>query len=55
MFMQDNFYQYGIDIIAYVMNQLSLKATEAEAKQLHWRKSFQPVHGKELTKDHVKK
>ena len=26
MFVQDNFYQYDINIIAYVMNQLSLKA-----------------------------
>ena len=26
MFVQDDFYQYDIDVVAYVMNQLSLKA-----------------------------
>ena len=61
MFVQDDFYQYDIDVVEAVMTQLSLKAAlkewgndatlaaEAEAKQLHWRKSFQPVHRKDLT------
>jgi hypothetical protein len=56
MYLQDDFYQYDIDVVETVMTQLSLKAAlkqwgndaklaaEAEAKQLHWRKSFQPVH-----------
>ena len=61
MYLQGDFYQYDIDIVETVMTQLSLKAAlkqwgndaklaaEAEAKQLHWRKSFQPVHRKDLT------
>ena len=61
MFVQDDFYQYDIDVVEAVMTQLSLKAAlkewgndatlaaEAEAKQLHWRKLFQPMHQKDLT------
>ena len=60
MFMQDDFYQSDIDVAATVLAQVSLKAAlklwgndaklavEAEAKQLHWRKSFKPVHCKDL-------
>jgi hypothetical protein len=61
MFMQDDFYQSDIDVAATVLAQVSLKAAlklwgndaklavEAEAKQLHWRKSFKPVHCKDLS------
>ena len=61
MFVQEDFYQHDIDVVQTVMTQLSLKAalkewgndaTKAaysEAKQLHWRDSFKPVHRKELT------
>ena len=61
MFVQEDFYQCDIDLVATVMLQLSLKAAlkmwgndarltaEAEAKQLHWCKSFTPVHFKDLT------
>ena len=61
MFLQSNFYQYDPDVVATVMAQLLLRsalklwgndaqlAVEAEAKQLHWRNSFRPVHMKDLT------
>jgi hypothetical protein len=57
---QDEFYRFDVEEIEAVMTQLSLKAAikewgqdatsaaEAEAKQLHWRKCFQPVHRKDL-------
>ena len=59
--MQEDFYQSDIDVASTVLAQVSLKAAlklwgndaklavEAEAKQLHWRKSFKPVHRKDLT------
>ena len=52
--------------MATVLTQLSLKAAlkqwgedakiavEAEAKQLHWRNSFEPVHYKEIDEDQHK-
>ena len=62
MFVQDDFYQYDMDVVATVMAQLLLKAaalkmwgndarlsTKAKVKQLHWRNSFEPVHHKSLT------
>ena len=61
MFLQSDFYQYDPDVVATVMVQLLLRsalklwgnnaqlAVEAEAKQLHWRNSFRPVHMKDLT------
>ena len=61
MFVQEDFYQHDIDVVQTVMTQLSLKAAlrewgndaskaaYSEAKQLHWRDSFKPVHRKELT------
>ena len=66
MYVQGDFYQYDIDVVETVMTQLSLKAAlkewgndaklaaEAEAKQLHWRKSFQPVHYKKLSPEQRK-
>jgi hypothetical protein len=50
MFVQEDFYRFNIDVIEYVMTQLSLKAVlkewgedakiaaHAEVRQLHWRK-----------------
>jgi hypothetical protein len=55
-FLQDTWYKYSGKVVEMVMTQLSLKAAlkqwgkdaktavEAEAKQLHWRNSFRPVH-----------
>ena len=66
MFVQEDFYDHDIKVVQAVMTQLSLKAalkewgadaTKAaysEAKQLHWRDSFKPVHRKELTADQRK-
>jgi hypothetical protein len=66
IFMQEDFYQCDIDVAATVLAQISLKqalklwgddakrAVEAEAKQLHWRKSFKPVHRKDLTATQLK-
>jgi hypothetical protein len=65
-FLQDTAYRYSPEIVAIVMTQLSLKAAlkqwgddakvavEAEAKQLHWRNSFKPVHWKDLNNDRRK-
>ncbi len=62
-FLQDTQYKYSSEVVRIVLTQLSLKAAlkqwgddariavEAEAKQLHPRNSFRPVHWKELTKD----
>ena len=59
-FLQDTHYKHSPDIVAAVLTQLSLKAAlrqwgndakiavEAEAKQLHWRNSFKPVHWKDI-------
>jgi phospholipase/lecithinase/hemolysin len=62
MFVQDDVYQYDMDVVATVIAQLLLKAaalkmwgndarlsTKAEVKQLYWRNSFEPVHHKSLT------
>jgi hypothetical protein len=61
MFVQEDFYRFDIDVIEHVMTQLSLKAALkewgedakiaacAEVRQLHWRKTFQPVHRRDLT------
>ena len=66
MFMQEEFYEHDIDVVQAVMTQLSLKAALrewgsdaknaafSEAKQLHWRNSFKPVHRRELTADQRK-
>ncbi len=66
MFMQEDFYQSDIDVAAMVLSQVSLKAAlklwgndaklavEAEAKQLHWQKSFKPVHRKDLSATQLK-
>ena len=65
-FLQDTRYKYSSEVVATVLTQLSLKAAlkqwgedakvavEAEAKQLHWRNSFEPVHYKEIDKDQRK-
>jgi hypothetical protein len=62
-FLQDMRYKYSSNVVAMVMTQLSLKAAlkqwgkdakvavEAEAKQLHWRNSFKPVHWKDMDED----
>lgn len=62
-FLQDTQYKYSSEVVRIVLTQLSLKAAlkqwgddtriavEAEAKQLHWRNSFRPVHWKELNED----
>ncbi len=62
-FLQDTRYKYSSKVVELVMTQLSLKAAlkqwgkdakaavEAEAKQLHWRNSFRPVHWKDVNKD----
>ena len=66
MFVQSDFYEHDIDVIQAVMTQLSLKAALrewgsdaknaafSEAKQLHWRNSFKPVHRRELTAEQLK-
>ena len=62
-FLQDTRYKYSSKLVSTVLTQLSLKAAlkewgkdahkavEAEAKQLHWRNSFEPVHYKEIDED----
>ena len=62
-FLQDTCYKYSSEVVEMVMTQLSLKAAlkqwgkdakvavEAKAKQLHWRKSFKPVHWKDVNKE----
>ncbi len=62
-FLQDTHYKYSSKVVEMVMTQLSLKAAlkqggkdtkvavEAKAKQLHWRKSFKPVHWKDVNKE----
>ena len=62
MFVQDDFYQHELDVVAMVMTQLSLKrglkewgdeaymATVSEMKQLHFRNTFKPMHWSELSK-----
>ena len=59
-------YKYSSKVVEMVMTQLSLKtalkqwgkdttaAVEAEAKQLHWRNSFRPVHWKDVDKERWK-
>ncbi len=66
LFLQDTQYKYLSKVLAMVMTELSLKAAlkqwgkdakvavEAEAKQLHWRTSFKPVHWKEVDKEKQK-
>jgi hypothetical protein len=66
LFLQDTRYKYSSEVVEMVMNQLSLKAAlkqwgkdakavvEAEAKQLHWRNSFRPVHWKDVDKERRK-
>ncbi len=66
LFLQDTWYKYSSKVVEIVMTQLSLKvalkqwgkdakaAVEAEAKQLHWRKSFRPVHWKDVDKERWK-
>ncbi len=58
--LQDTHYKHSGEVVAAVLIQLLLKAAlkqwgddakiavEAEAKQLHWRNSFKPVHWKEI-------
>jgi hypothetical protein len=46
MIVQDNFYQYGIDIIAYVMNQLSLKQLRQKPNSFTGRNHFSQSIGK---------
>jgi hypothetical protein len=65
-FLQDTRYKYSSKLVSTVLTQLSLKAAlkqwgedahiavEAEAKQLHWHNSFEPVHYKEIDKDQRK-
>jgi len=62
MFVQDDFYQAGPNVVAAIMTQLSLKAglkewgargysaATAEMKQLHFRDTFTPMHWGDLTK-----
>ena len=66
-FLQDTRYKYSSEVVATVMTQLSVKAAlkqwgedakiavEAEAKQLHWRNSFKPVHYKEINDEDQRK
>jgi hypothetical protein len=66
LFLQDTQYKYSSEVVEMVMTQLSLKAAlkqwgedakaavEAEAKQLHWRNSFRPVHWKDVDKERQK-
>jgi Reverse transcriptase (RNA-dependent DNA polymerase) len=61
MFVQDDFYQAEPDVVAAVMTQLSLKnglkewgdeayeAAVSEMKQLHFRKTFEPLHWRQLS------
>ena len=61
MFMQDDFYQAELDVVAMVMTQLYLKAghktwgdsayadAHSEMKQLHWRNTFKSKHLRELS------
>jgi hypothetical protein len=57
---QEGFYQAEPDIVAAIMTQLSLKAglkewgeafmaAQSEMKQLHFRNTFKPNHGRELS------
>jgi type IV secretory pathway VirB10-like protein len=62
MFVQEDFYQSGPNVVAHVMTQLSLKsglkrwgnkayaAVTSEMKQLHFRNMFRPKHWNELSK-----
>jgi hypothetical protein len=62
VFVQDNFYQAELDVVAAIMTQLSLKAglkewgkngfkaAHSEMKQFHLRKTFKPKHWQELSK-----
>ncbi len=59
-------YKYSSKVVEMVMTQLFLKAAleqwgkdakaavEAEAKQLHWRNFFKPVHWKDVDKERRK-
>jgi hypothetical protein len=61
--LQDTQYHHSPEVVTAVLTQLSLKAAlkqwgedakaavEAEAKQLHWRNSFKPVHWKDVTQE----
>jgi hypothetical protein len=61
MFVQEDFYQAGPDVVAAIMTQLSLKAglkkwgeeafmaAQSEMKQLHFRNTFNPKHWRELS------
>ncbi len=65
-FLEDTWYKYSSKVMEMVMNQLSLKAAlkqwgedanaavEAEAKHLHWRNLFRPVHWKDVNKERHK-
>jgi hypothetical protein len=63
MFVQEDFYQSHLDVMAHVMTQLSLKksslkrwgnkayaAVTSEMKQLHFHSTFKPKHWSELSK-----
>ena len=64
MFVQEDFYQAELDVVAAVMTQLSMKAgliewgdkalsaVKSEMKQLHFRNNFRPKHWKDLTAIH---
>jgi hypothetical protein len=61
MFVQEDFYQAELDVVAAIMKQLSLKAglkewgeeafmaAQSEMKQLHFRNTFKPKHWRELS------
>jgi hypothetical protein len=61
--LQDTRYRHSPDVVTAVLTQLSLKAAlkqwgddakaavEAEARQLHWRNSFTPVHWKDIVQE----
>jgi hypothetical protein len=61
MFVQDDFYQAELDVVAAIMTQLSLKAclkewgeeafmaAQSEMQQLHFRNMFKPKHWRELS------
>ena len=61
--MEEDASEFDPWIVEYVFNQLTIKATmklckndsrvtaEKEMKQLHWHKSFQPVHWSDLTQE----
>jgi hypothetical protein len=60
LMMKNNTYKYDLQVVEYIMMQLTLKnalklwgnnaqfAVEAEVKQLHWQNTFKPVNWNEI-------